>query len=70
MRSIIYLLLGCASLTSAGALGLGIGEKFQVVPGGKAFDRFITIWLENQVRQVFSSALVPCSALAFPDTQC
>lgn len=32
------------------AAALGIGEKFQLAPGGKSFDRFITVWLENQVR--------------------
>lgn len=43
--SLVCLLLGVAAQVRA----LGTGEKFQVVQGGKAFDRFITIWLENQV---------------------
>lgn len=46
------LLLGTAGLV----LSLGTGEKFKLVPGGKAFDRFITIWLENQVRAALFSA--------------
>lgn len=35
------------------ALALGTGEtKFKIVEGGRSFDRFITIWLENQVRNI------------------
>lgn len=41
--------LGIASL-AASVCALGTGGKFSIIPGGKAFDRFITIWLENQVR--------------------
>lgn len=41
----LCLLLG----VSAQVRALGTGEKFKLVNGGKAFDRFITIWLENQV---------------------
>lgn len=42
---LLCLLLGvCAEVRA-----LGTGEKFKLVTGGKAFDRFITIWLENQV---------------------
>ncbi|KAF3765655.1 putative acid phosphatase Pho610 [Cryphonectria parasitica EP155] len=45
--------LSCCFLTSVAALlspalALGTGGKFSIVPGGKGFDRFITIWLENQ----------------------
>lgn len=46
-------LLGAVGLALPAYAGLGTGVKFQVVPGGKAFDRFITIWLENQVRWAF-----------------
>lgn len=50
MKSISPLLplLTLAGLECAAALG--VGEKFQLAPGGKSFDRFITVWLENQVR--------------------
>lgn len=44
-------LLGVVGLALPAYAGLGTGVKFQIVPGGKAFDRFITIWLENQVRR-------------------
>lgn len=50
-------ILGIACLT-APACALGTGGKFRVVAGGSAFDRFITIWLENQVRRR-PSALPP-----------
>jgi hypothetical protein len=48
MPSAYRLLVGLAGL--APALALGTGQKFKIVDGGKSFDRFITIWLENQVR--------------------
>lgn len=49
--SLPYLLLGVSAQVHA----LGTGEKFKLVTGGKAFDRFITIWLENQVRVIFQN---------------
>lgn len=48
MPSVYSLLVGLAGLVPA--LALGTGQKFKIVDGGKSFDRFITIWLENQVR--------------------
>lgn len=48
MPSAYRLLVGLAGL--APALALGTGQKFKIVDGGRSFDRFITIWLENQVR--------------------
>lgn len=53
------LLLAVAGLAST-ALSLGTGAKFEIVPGGKSFDRFITIWLENQVRcSLLASSCLP-----------
>lgn len=48
MPSAYRLLVGLAGL--APVLALGTGQKFKIVDGGRSFDRFITIWLENQVR--------------------
>ncbi|KUI58906.1 putative acid phosphatase [Cytospora mali] len=48
MPAILRLLASLAGLVPA-ALALGTGEnKFKIVEGGRSFDRFITIWLENQ----------------------
>lgn len=47
MPSLYNLLVGLAGLTPA--LALGTGQKFKIVDSGRSFDRFITIWLENQV---------------------
>jgi hypothetical protein len=38
------------SLLVVGAAWLGVASAKQNVVQGKAFDRLITIWLENQVR--------------------
>ncbi|KAK2607573.1 hypothetical protein N8I77_006237 [Diaporthe amygdali] len=46
MPSLYNLLVGLAGLTPA--LALGTGQKFKIVDSGRSFDRFITIWLENQ----------------------
>lgn len=47
MRSLVSLLAG-ASVASTSYIAGGGPDTY--VPG-KAFDRFITIWLENQVRR-------------------
>lgn len=47
MPSISRLLVGLAGLVPALALGTG-QTRFKIVEGGRSFDRFITIWLENQ----------------------
>lgn len=46
MKSFATLLATVAGLECAAALGTG--DKFKLATGGKSFDRFITIWLENQ----------------------
>lgn len=48
-KSISPLVLTLTSLECV-VSALGTGEKFALATGGKSFDRFITIWLENQVR--------------------
>lgn len=61
--SLFQFLLGVVvvGLVSPASAGLGVGDKFQIVPGGKAFDRFITIWLENQVCFPRSPSPIPSS---------
>lgn len=56
MKSFSPLLL-VAVAASECAHALGTGAKFQLTPGGKSFDRFITIWLENQVRPLSQSSI-------------
>lgn len=51
---ILHLLVGLAGLLPALALGTG-EKKFKIIKGGRSFDRFITIWLENQVSPLLSS---------------
>lgn len=55
MPSAYRLLISLAGLVPV--LALGTGQKFKIVDGGRSFDRFITIWLENQVRLA-----LPCIA--------
>jgi hypothetical protein len=51
MRCLSVYALGLLAVLSAAA------DTGSVIVPGKAFDRFITIWLENQVRHtIFSSA--------------
>ena len=67
MPSAYSLLVGLAGL--APALALGTGQKFKIVDGGRSFDRFITIWLENQVRLLALPRLWSLLLLQIPDSR-